>query len=74
MNKFGWENDTCVILDILSDQYDPNRNEIHKFLLEHDGEFNLPLLTECFKTYITLDSCVAQDDAMLYNCIISSLS
>ena len=56
------------------DQFDPNGNEIHKFLLEHDVKFYLPFLTDFFKSYITLKFRAAQDDAMLYNYIISSLS
>ena len=59
VNMFGWGNNTCGILDIPLDQYDLNGNEIHKFLLEHNGEFDLPFLTEFVKTYITLDSCAA---------------
>ena len=50
VNKFSWGNDTCDILYIPSEIFDPNRNEIHKFLLEHDSEFNLPFLSELVST------------------------
>ena len=64
VNKFGWRNDTCGILDIPSDKYNPNGNGIYKFILEHDGDFNLPFLTEFVKTYMILNSWAAQDDAI----------
>ena len=73
VNKFVWGNNLFGILDITSDQFDPNRHEIHKLLLEHNGKFNLLFLTEFVKSYITLNSRAAQDDAMIYACIISSL-
>ena len=74
VKKSGWGNETCGILDILSDKFDPNGNEILKFPLEHDGKFDLPFLSKFMCTYITLNSRASQDDAMLYNCIISRLS
>ena len=49
-------------------------NEIHKYLLSHDGNFGLPFLADFMSTYITLNSRTAQYDAVLYDCIISSLS
>ena len=67
INKFGWGNDTYGILDIQSDQFDPNGNEIHKLLLEHDREFDLFSLSYFVSTYISLDSRTAQDDVILYN-------
>ena len=74
VNKFGWGNNTCDILDISSDKYNPNKKEIHKYLLDCDRGFNLLFLSEFVSPYITLDSRVAQDDAMLYDFVISSLS
>ena len=64
----------CGILDIPSDQFDPNGNDIHKFLLEYDVEFDLPFLSNFVSTCIPLDTQAAQDDTILYDCIISSLS
>ena len=69
-----WMGDNCGVLDILSNRFDPNRNDIHKYILERDGNFNLPFLTDFVSKYITLNSSAAQDDVMLYKCIISSLS
>ena len=74
VKKFRWGNDTCDILDIASDKFDPRGRKIHKFLLEHDGEFDLLFLSDGVSTYITLNSRSAQDNTMIYDCIISSLS
>ena len=38
-NRFSWDGDTCGILNIPSDQWDSNANEVHKLLLDSDGEF-----------------------------------
>ena len=74
VNKFGRGNDTCGILDIHLDKFDPGGNEIHKFLLEHKREFDLPFLADFVIKYIPLNSRASQDNAMLYDRIISSLS
>ena len=65
---------TCGVLEMPSDQFDPKGKEIHKFLLENEEDFHLPFLSNFVSIYITLDIRAEQDDAMLYDYIIRSFS
>ena len=53
---------------------DDNGNAIHKFLLDHDGEFTLSQVETWVNTYINANNRSSQDDAMLFSCILNSLS
>ena len=72
--KFCWTGENCGILNIPTDEFNSRGFELHKNILEHDGEFTLPYLVNYVSSYVDLETRAAQDDGMMYNCIINSLS
>ena len=74
VKRFGWGGDSCGILDIPTDDFTSLGGTVHKYLLESDGKFSLTFLKQYVETYINVPVCEAQDDAMLLEAVINSLS
>ena len=72
--SFGWGGDETGILDVPTGETDDNGNPVTKYLLEHDGEFTLEEVTTWVTSYISQENRASQDDAMLFSCILNSLS
>ena len=71
---FGWGGDDTGILDVPTGETDDDGNPIHKYLLEHDGEFTLSEIKTWVESWIGADNRASQDDAMLFSCILNGLS
>jgi len=54
--KFCWTGDHCGIMDIPTDKFNSSGFELHKNMLEHDGEFSLPCLVDYISTYVDLET------------------
>ena len=71
---FIWGGDASGILNIPTEEFNNLDERIHKYLLESDGEFSLTFLREYVETYIDVPAREAQDDAMLSEAVLNSLS
>ena len=74
VKRFGWGGDACGILIIPTDEFTNIGGKVHKYLLESDGEFSLTFLRKYMETYINVPEREAQNDAMLFEAVIKSLS
>ena len=73
-NRFGWGGDGCGILDIPTDNFTNLGGRVHKYLLELSGGFSFAFLREYMETYVNVLEREAQDDAILFETVINSLS
>ena len=72
--SFAWGGDGTGVLDVPTDEKDESGDATTKYLLDHDGEFSLEQIRTYVKEYISKQNRVSQDDAMLFSCILNSLS
>ena len=72
--KFQWEGDIPGILDIPSRKYNSRGHDIYKNLLESDGKCDISFLILYIDTYIDLETRAAQEDEILFKCMINNLS
>ena len=61
-------------MDIPMDKFNSRGHDLHKNILEHDGEFTLSYLVDYVSSYVDLETRAVQDNGLMYNCIINSLS
>ena len=74
VKRFSWGGDYCRILDIPTDEFMTLGGQIHKYLLKLDGKFTLLNSKDYVGTYVDIPSREAQDNEMLFESIINSLS
>ena len=72
--KMKWSDDGTGILDYPTGATSASGTLITKNVLECDGELDLEALKIWVQSFVSSESRAAQDDDMLFNCIVNSLS